>query len=408
MFQANKRLISAHSIGKEDQQKKSKGEEAVEKKGNVPEEASGAEEKKSSNTSNDPSTSNHPSNGQNEGLTDGSKGARPKTTVTKTTRTVESQNTKTTTTTTTTTETLSFASFADGMAPEVLLVLELFMTDVHGLTPQEISPKLEEIMDAQPLQIILSQANKCDTIIYNQSLNGKEFAEAVLLLHHVIDQKGLWATDEYSDMEPVGSNAYWLQLGRIVLDGTRLKQELAGFKSEILYLERVARSVEEKLKARVPAHFGRIDILFSRIKKKVVPVKEVKHLSQTEITAKVLGHETMQKMMKKNDDGFLFDQICQYAPISHLLTWWSFKLDNDPVLRGKVLGDFTHWKITDLSHQLRAEIVAALHVFLHTQWIEDAQEIESFSSMQERVAHPSYWGALQQVWTYMERFYCPF
>ena len=290
-------------------------------------------------------------------MTDGSKGARPKTTVTKTTRTVDSQNTKTTTTTTTTTETMSLASLADGLAPEVLLVLELFMTDVHGLTPQEISPKLEEIMDAQPLQIILSQANKCDTISH---LNSREFAEAVLLLHHVIDQKGLWATDEYSDMEPVGSNAYWLQLGRIVLDGSTLKQELAGFKSEIPYLERVARRMEEKLKARVPAHLGRIDILFSRIKKKVVPVKEVKHLSQTEITAKVLGHETMQKMMKKNDDGFLFDQICQYPPISHLFTWWSFKLDNDSVLRGKVLGDFTHWKITDLSHQLRAEIVGFL------------------------------------------------
>ena len=185
-------------------------------------------------------------------MTDGSKGARPKTTVTKTTKTVEGQNTKTTTTTTTTTETFSFASFADGMAPEVLLVLELFMTDVHGLTPQEISPKLEQIMNAQSLQIILSQANKCDTISH---LNSREFTEAVLLLHHVIDQKNLWLTDEYSDMEPVGSSAYWLQLGRIVLDGTRLKQELAGFKSEIPYLERVARSVEEKLKAMVTTLF---------------------------------------------------------------------------------------------------------------------------------------------------------
>ena len=290
---------------------------------------------------------------------------------------------------------MSLASLADGIAPEVLLVLELFMTDVHGLTPQEISPKLEQIMNAQPLQIILSQANKCDTISH---LNSREFTEAVLLLHHVIDQKNLWLTDEYSDMEPVGSNAYWLQLGRIVLDGTRLKQELAGFKSEIPYLERVARSVEEKLKARVPAHLGRIDILFCRIKKKVVPEKEVKHLTQTEITAKVLGHETLQKMMMKNDDGFLFDQICQYSPISHLLTWWTFKLDNDPVLRGKVLGDFTHLKITVLSHQVRAEIVAALHVFLHTQWKEDAPEIEHLS--QERMADPSYWGALQQVWTH--------
>ena len=181
-FQANKRQVSARSIGKEDQQKKGKDEEVIEEKGGK---AGGAEEKKSSSASNDPSTSNRPSNGQSEGTTAGSKGARPKTKVTKTTRTVEGQNIKTTTTTTTTTSMTETVSFpADGRAPEVLQLLELFIK----FTPEEISPKLEEIINAEPLQSILSRAY---LIEQTGNLNRKEFAEAVLLLHHVIDKKGL-------------------------------------------------------------------------------------------------------------------------------------------------------------------------------------------------------------------------
>ena len=157
-----------------------------------------------------------------------------------------------------------------------------------------------------------------------------------------------------------------------------------------------------KIPEGVPPHLERIHSIFSSIKKEDEIEKYVEFLHQNEITARVLGHETLQEMMMKKDEGLLYDQICQYPPISNLLTSWSYRLE-DPEFRRKALFEPKKYtKITDLTHQRRAEIIAAVHVFIHTQWPDVAPE--SISEWQAKEADPKknicsiYWRALQQVW----------
>ena len=114
--------------------------------------------------------------------------------------------------------------------------------------------------------------------------------------------------------------------------------------------------------------------------------------------------------MMKKDEG-LRKQICQYPPISNLLTSWSCELEK---IMGSALQNYKT-KFTDLTHQLRAEIVAAacnqqiaeavaaVHVFIHTQWTEGAPE--SFSQWQTEMDQAIYWRALQQVWSQLKCLY---